>query len=155
MSKINRGMTIPDLNHVIRHVPWSKLLKDENDTVLGILPQAFALRDGEDGLSVNWVEHYQGNFDEQIVKTVQDIRSAVKVGPKSAFGVSTVLAVKEVYKNTTKSIKVVYWPNLKNPSHTLIRHLPAEDIALLDALSKEAFSRLIHNSNILDKIAES
>lgn len=148
MSKINRGMTIPDLNHVMRHVPWSKLHKDENDNILGILPQAFALRDGEDGLSVNWVEHYEGSFDEQIVKTVQDIRVTVKVGPKGAFGVSTVIAVKETCKNTTKSIKVVYWPNSKNPSHTLIRHLPAEDIALLDALSKEAFSELIHNSDI-------
>ena len=148
MSKINRGMTIPDLNHVMRHVPWSKLHKDENDNVLGILPQAFALRNGEDDLSVNWVEHYGGYLDEQIVKTVQDIRVAVKVGPKSAFGVSTVLAVKEACKNTTKSIKVVYWPNSKNPSHALIRHLPAEDIALFDALSKEAFSRLVHNSNI-------
>lgn len=148
MSKINRGMNVPDLDHVMRHVPWSKLHKDENNKVLGVLPQAFALRDGEEGLSVNWVEHYEGSLDEKIVRTVQDIRAAVKVGPKSAFGVSTVIAVKETCRNTTKSIKVVYWPNSRNPSHTLIRHLPAEDLALLDALSKDAFSELIHNSDI-------
>lgn len=148
MSKINRGMTIPDLNHVMRHVPWSKLHKNENDKVLGILPQAFALRDGEDGLSVNWVEHYEGSLNEQIKKTVQDIRIAVKVGPKSAFGVNTVIAIKEACKNTNKSIRVVYWPNSNNLSHTLIHHPPAEDMALLDALSKEAFTELIHNSDV-------
>ncbi len=149
MSKIRRGMSIPDSNHVMRHVFWNKLHKDENNKVLGILPQAFALRDIDEGsLSVNWVEHYEGSFNEQIEKTVQDIRIAVKVRPKSAFGVSTVIAVKEACKNTTKAIRVVYWPNLNNPSHTLIQHLPAEDLALLDALSKEAFTELIHNSDI-------
>lgn len=148
MSKINRGMNIPDSDYVLRHVPWSKLQKDESNNVLGILPQALALREGEDGLSVNWVEHYEGGFDEKIVKAIQDIRIAVKVGPKAAFGISTVIAIKDASRNTTKPIKVVYWPNPTNLSHTLIRHLPAEDIALLDALSKEAFSKLIYNSDI-------
>lgn len=150
MNKIKQGMVIPDFNHVMRHVPWNKLHKDENDNVLGILPQAFALKDGEDGLSVNWVEHYEGSHNEQIEKTVRAIRAVMDVRPKSksAFGVSTVIAVKEACKNTTKAIRVVYWPNLNNPSHTLIQHLPAEDLALLDALSKEAFTELIHNSDI-------
>jgi hypothetical protein len=149
MSKINRGMAIPDLNHVMRHIHWNKLQKDENNNVLGILPQALALRACDEGaLSVNWVEYYDGTYDEKINKTVQDIRKAVKVGPKSAFGVSTVHAIKEACKNTSRLIKIVYWPNLNNHSHGLIQHLPNDDMALLDALSKEAFSVLIHNSAI-------
>lgn len=132
----------------MRHTSWTKLQRDGDDNVVGILPQAFALRDGEDGLSVNWVEHYEGHFDEKIIRTIQDIRTVVKVGPKSAFGVSTVQDIKAVCKNTAKLIKVVYSPSLKNPSHTLIRHIPAEDMVLLDALSKEAFTKLIHNSDI-------
>ena len=133
----------------MRHIPWNKLHKDEYGNVLGILPQALALRDRDDGdLSDNWVEHYDGTPDEKIKKTVQGIRKAVKVGPQSAFGVSTVQAIKETCKNTSRLIKVVYWPNSRNHSHALIQHLPKDDMALLDALSKEAFSVLIHNSSI-------
>ena len=149
MRKINRGMALPDPDHVMRHIHWNKLQKDENNNVLGILPQAFALRDCDKGaLSVNWVEYYDGTHDEKIHKTVQDIRKAVKVGPKSAFSVSTVQAIKETCKNTSRLIKVVYWPNSNNHSHALIQHLPKNDMALLDGLSKEAFSTLIHNSTI-------
>lgn len=148
MSKVNFGMALPDPDHVVRHVSWNKLQKDENDNVLGFLPQAFALRENEDGLSVNWIEHFDGCHDERIAKTIQELRKTISVKPKSAFGISTVQAIKQTCRNTPKAIRVVYWPNDNNVTHSLIRHLPPDDSALLDALSKEAFNTLVRNSDI-------
>jgi hypothetical protein len=148
MSNINRGMVLPDPNHVVRHVPWNKLQRDEHDNVVGFLPQAFALRENEDGLSVNWIEHFEGCHEERIVKTIQEIRKAINVKPKSAFGVSKVGAIKQTCRNAPKAIKIVYWPNDNNVTHSLIRHLPMDDISLLDELSREAFNILIRNSDI-------
>lgn len=148
MSKINHGMALPDSDHVIRHISWNKLQKDENDNILGILPQAFALRKNEDGLSVNWIEHFDGCHEERIAKTIQELRNVISVKPRSTFGVSTVQAIKQSCRNAPKAIRIVYWPNDNNVTHSLIRHLPVDDISLLDALSKEAFNTLIRNSDI-------
>lgn len=148
MSKINHGMALPDQDHVVRHISWNKLQKDENDKVLGILPHAFALRENEDALSVNWIEHFDCSHNERIVKTIQELRKTINVRPKSAFGVSTVQAIKQTCRNTPKAIKIVYWPNDNNVTHSLVKHIPKEDISLLDALSKDAFNTLVHNSDI-------
>lgn len=56
-----KGWKLPDGDHIMRHIPWSKLRKDENDNVLGFLPQAFQLRPQENSLSVNWLEFFDGN----------------------------------------------------------------------------------------------
>lgn len=148
-------MSLPDTNHVIRHVPWNKLHKDADDNVIGFLPEAFRLREIDEGeLSVNWVEYFEeGSHTQKVEKTIREIRKVKPVGSKSAFGVSPVFAIKQACKNTPKPIKIVYWPTttkdgVPNVTHALIRHLPEDDIELLDALATTAFSTLILNSDI-------
>lgn len=148
MSKISRGMALPDTDHVMRYVSWNRLQKDGDDNIIGVLPHAFRLRENEDGLSVNWVEHYVGSHEERISQVVHELRATMDVRPKSAFGLSMVKAIKQTCRNTPRAIKVVYSPTTNIPSHALVRHIPDEDMNLLDALSKEAFCTLIHNSEI-------
>ena len=50
-----RVRNLPDEHHVIRNVSWRRLRRDEDDNVLGFLPQAFQLRADEEYLSVNWL----------------------------------------------------------------------------------------------------
>lgn len=148
MSKIKKGAILSDHNHVIRHIPWSKLRRDEDDNVLGFLPQAFALRPNEEALSVNWLEIYDGSHECRIKKTIHELRSVQKINKKSAFGIANVGIIKEVCKKNNNSVKVVFTPRSNIPSHSEIRHFSSEESALLEALAAEAFSELIHNADI-------
>jgi hypothetical protein len=74
--KGGKGKNLPDEDHVIRYVPWGRLRKDEDDNVLGFLPQAFQLRPEEDYLSVNWVEYHDGDRESQIRLSVWDMRDS-------------------------------------------------------------------------------
>jgi hypothetical protein len=59
--KGGKGKNLPDEDHVVRYVPWGRLRRDEDENVLGFLPQAFQLRQEEDYLSVNWLQYYDGD----------------------------------------------------------------------------------------------
>lgn len=79
-----RGERIPDSDHIARHVPWSKLRKDEDDNVLGVLGEAFRRREGEGALSVNWVEYFEGEPGQQRIAAVHCMRgSALNTRPNS------------------------------------------------------------------------
>lgn len=148
MRKNNKGMNLPDQDHVIRHVSWSKLRKDGDDNILGFLPHAFLLRPDEESLSVNWLEIYDGNHNAKINKTVVELRATKNIGQKSAFAIGVVGNIKETCKKNNSPVKIVYAPTPNIPSHSEIRHLPKDDLALLEALATGAFSELVLNSNI-------
>jgi hypothetical protein len=152
---ISRGSNLPNDDHVMRYVPWAKLRKDEYDNVVGFLSEAFKLRDGEASLSLNWLEYFSGPRDEKIRQSVEMFRRVRGVGSKSAFGVANVKRVKEVCAASGASrVRVVYEPEEAksgkpaNPAHSGIRHLPRDDMSLLEALASEAFAELVRNSDV-------
>jgi hypothetical protein len=85
---------LPDSDHVMRYVPWRKLLRDGDDNVLGFLPEAFELPN-EEYLSVNWVEFFPDPAT-RIRDCIWDLRKSRKTGAKSAFAVGNVGRIKEV-----------------------------------------------------------
>lgn len=152
---ISKGSNLPDDDHVMRYASWSKLRKDENDNVLGFFSEAFKLREGESSLSLNWLEYFKGTRDEKIRQSVEMFRRVREVGKKSAFGVANVKHIKEVCAaNGASRVRVVYEPEAAkdgkpaNPAHSGIRHLPRDDMGLLEALASEAFADLVRNSEV-------
>jgi len=147
---MERGANLPDDHHVIRYVPWSKLLKDENDNVIGFLAQAFALRPDEESLSVNWLEYFGGDRKTNIRDSVLEFRrTLIKVGKKSAFGIANVKKIKDTCSAVAGvRVRVVYEPSKNNPTHSGIRRLPRDDLTLLDALAEDAFGELVKNSSV-------
>lgn len=145
---VNKGQQLPDDHHVMRFVPWNRLRKDEDDNVLGFLPQAFQLRDGEDALSVNWLEHFDGDRQQQVNKSVHAFRNSVQVGKKSAFGIARVKTVKDTCRASDVSVRIVFAPSHSNSAHSLIKHLPRDDLQLLDDLAADAFTELVHNNSV-------
>lgn len=143
-----KGWKLPDGDHIMRHVPWSKLRKDENDNVLGFLPQAFQLRPQENSLSVNWLEFFDGNHAAKTKKTIQELRKAKHIGQKSAFGIGSVGNIQKICKQNGGEIKIVYAPTIGIPSHTEIRSLPRDDLVVLDALATQAFLECVYNADI-------
>lgn len=145
---VNTGQQLPDDHHVMRFVPWARLLKDEDDNVLGFLPEAFQLREGEDALSVNWLEHFAGSHQDRICYSVRAFRASVQVGKKSAFGVANVKKVKDICRAHEASVRIVFAPSRNNPAHSLIKHLPRDDLELFDELAENAFTELVLNSSV-------
>jgi hypothetical protein len=139
---------LPNEDHVMRYVPWTKLRKDEDDNVLGFLGEAFKLKPDEPYLSVNWLEHFDGDREVKIQAAVKTFRSTLKVGTKSAFGIGNVGRIKEICRVRGANVRIVHEPEEDNQSHSAIRRFPRDDVMLLDALAADAFLELIHNAAI-------
>jgi hypothetical protein len=147
-----KGQNLPDEDHVIRYVPWGRLRKDEDDNVIGFLPQAFELREGELYLSVNWLEYHEGDRDTQIRLSVWAIRGEFErpLGAKSGFAIGNVAKVKQTCQAAGSRVRIVHEPVTNNPGHAAVRRLPRDDMSLLDALATDAFTEAVNNSDIPD-----
>jgi hypothetical protein len=138
---------LPNDDHVMRYVPWTRLRKDEDDNVLGFLPQAFQLRPEEEGLSVNWVEYFS-NPATRRRECVWAMRKARSVGGKSAFAVGNVGKIKATCLASGAMVRIVHEPRDGEPSHSAIRRLPYDDLSLLAALAEDAFVEMVRNADI-------
>ena len=134
----------------MRYVPWSRLRKDENDNVIGILGKAFAPRDDEEGISSTWLEYFQGNQTTQIIDAVHKYRKCLDIRPKSGFAIGKVEDILSACNqdNTRKETRVVYLPNNCNKAHVEVKPMPSNDALLLELLATEAWSQLKLNSTI-------
>lgn len=138
---------LPDEDHVMRHVPWKKLRRDEDDNVLGFLPQAFELRPDEEALSVNWVEFFSDPAT-RVRDSVWAMRKARDAGGKSAFGIGNVGKIKETCLARGIRVRILHEPRGNEPAHAGIRRLPPDDLTLLAALAEDAFTEMVRNADI-------
>jgi hypothetical protein len=151
---LKKNAAIPDDNHVIRHIPWNKLRKNENDAVVGILGEAFKMSEKENYLSANWLEYFSGSHDEQVISTIQEIRNCLVVRPKSGFAIGKVDGIKTLCsEKRNRKIRIVYSPSTTkagytNSTHVAVQSLPEEDMELFELLATEAWSHLVLNSSV-------
>jgi hypothetical protein len=147
-----KNSKIPINNHVIRYVPWSKLRKNEDDEVIGILGEAFKLRENEKSLSATWLEYFQHTIrEDQIVEAVKAMRAngSPVVKPKSGFALGKVNDIQSAcIERKVKNVRIVYSPSDNNEAHVSVRSLPGDDSRLLELLAEEAWAELILNSSI-------
>jgi hypothetical protein len=129
---------LPRSDHVVRHVPWARLRRNEHDEVIGILPHAFQRREAEDALSVNWLEHAEGTRDEQVEIAAKRIAATLRLGGKSRLALSLIGKIHSTCLKHGAKVRIVHEPLPKNPGHASIRQLPREDLILLEALANEA-----------------
>lgn len=147
-KKLHKGIKLPSTDHVARHVPWARLRKDEDDNVLGLLPQAFQLRPNELGLSVNWLEHYPGDHKARIQAVVSNLRANLDIRPKSVFGIGNVGTLEICRDDNGTPVKILYAPTKGIPSHALIKDIHQDDLALLSLIAEDVFKELVHNKDI-------
>ncbi len=147
-KKIGKGQKLPATDHVARHVPWQRLRKDEDDNVLGVLPEAFRLRSGELGMSVNWLEYYPGDHQARLAGVIGNLRVILDIRPKSAFAIGNVGALENCCKQSGSSVKIVYEPTKGNPCHALVRDMNQDDLGLLDLLADEVFTEFVQNKDV-------
>ena len=145
---MDKGSLLPNEHHVIRHVRKTRLRRDENDNVIGFLPQAFALRENEESLSVNQLEYFNGDLDARIRLSILLYRNTFDIKKSCAFAIGNVGKIKEISQQNSASVRIVYSPSDEIPNHSDIRRLPREDFALLEALALDAFTSIVFNSDI-------
>ena len=146
---IGKGSNLPETGEVMRYVSWNRLRKDENDNVIGVLPQAFEHRPDEDALSVTWIDYFGGDRPKNIIASVHQLRSVMCVGESAAFAIGKVGKIKSVCTASgANAVRIVYSPSKANQAHSQIKRVPREDTTLREALAAEAFTELVKNSEI-------
>lgn len=143
---------LPPEHHMVRNVPWARLRKDDDDPekVVGILGEAFKLRDADEGiLSSTWVEYFAGVRKEKIMLAVQAMRaSKLDIKSKSGFAIGNVGKIAEFAFDQGYKIRVLHEPVGDNKAHVAIRRWPSENMEFLELLALEAWSELILNKDV-------
>lgn len=145
---MKKGAQLPEDHHVMRHVPWSRLRRDADENVIGILPHAFELREGESALSVNWVEFHAEEGVDPEVASIQAFRRTLDIRNRSAFGIGNVKEIADVTDERGRSLRTTYSPNSSNQSHSSIKGRPLEDEIAREKLAVRVFERFIKNSDV-------
>lgn len=140
---IKRGNLLPGQDHIMRYVPPARLRRDEDGNVLGILPHAFAHRNGEDSLSVNWLEYFKKDKASNLRSCVDAQRATLAVGKNCMYAVAVVDRVKQICEKKQKPARIVYHPTKGNAAHAAIYVQHNEDLNVMSDLAFE-FEREMH-----------
>lgn len=143
-------MDLPDEDNVMRYIKKRLLQRDESGEVIGVLPQAFELRENESKLSVNWLEFYKNDsFSENINDTVNGFRKTLSVSKNDGFAYGECKNIIETcHNNNSIKAKIVHSPSKNNKSHSSIIRIKKDDSLLMEALASDAFDNLILNKDI-------
>ncbi len=133
---MGRGDRVPDDDHVLRHCPGGRIGRDGDPK-----PAAFMLRENEEYLSVNWLEH-SGQPD--LAAAVRHAEGAVgrfrQLRKSCRFAVLNVGAVKTaIATHAGIALRVEHLPLEGNPSHSgIFGHAAADRILALDIANELA-----------------
>jgi hypothetical protein len=130
---------------VIRHVPYSKLMKDEQGRVVddqgnpyGVTYLAFELRPVDEGhLSVTWCEYFDDSDGHALACAIDLTRKSRSVGPNGGFAIAAVGGIDDFLSAREKKVRFVHEPVEGNNAHALIRRWPADDVELLEAIAAD------------------
>ncbi|MCH8998172.1 MAG: hypothetical protein IID48_07870 [Proteobacteria bacterium] len=124
----------------MRYVRKRQLRRDENGNVLGILPQALELRDGEAFLSVTWLEHFDPQYERGLTQAAEAIRRQLEVRGNDGFSTTAVGGFCDICERFKEKVRVLHEPvNPENTGHVAIRRFPRDNLDLLDLLASDAF----------------
>jgi hypothetical protein len=141
--------SLPDEDSVLRHVN-SQLMERDGDTVVGVLPQAFMLKPGEEYLSASWLEFFAGSRHERLVASVAATAKARTVKPSHGFAIGNVGVVKQACATFNQTIRVLHEPDGNpNPAYVAVRRYRSDDLQLLELLATEAWADWIEAKQYL------
>jgi len=135
---------------VVRYVQWARLRKDgDTDVVVGVLPQAFHLRPGEEFLSGSWLEFFKGTRQQQIVDTVKMFRlSSLPPTTKSGFALGNVSEISDTATKHGTSVRIIHEEEDDLPAHTALRRWPLDNQDLFDELAADVWNEVVLNKSV-------
>ncbi len=144
---------IPDTDNVLRyarkkHLFWDLDSQGKPVSILGCSPELFKLtdKDKNSGLSVNWVEFFEGNNEHRLKQTIQDFCSNYNVEKHYRFTQLNVGEFKKTCEEHSAKTRIIHDAELtksKIKSHSSITQLPQNNDLLFDDLCTLAFKSFI------------
>ena len=123
-------------------------MRDENtNDVIGVFPAAFKMRDGENDLSVNWLQHFSGSKGDRL-RSVRD-HAELELGKNYGFAVLNVGEFKTACESVHGKVRVIHEPTT-DPSHAAVHRYPREHdelFAILANMAKRDFRLVRELSN--------
>ena len=124
--------------HVVRHCRNRQLIRNDQGEVVGVFPDAFALRPMETYLSAVWLECMDGDLSARIQWAHACLSTGLKIRGKDGLGVLSVGRAVAAGVARSAKIKIRHEPGVLNPSYATIRGLPREDDELRQLLAAQA-----------------
>lgn len=145
-----RGDPLPGEDHVTRWIKPKLLGRDDDGNVIVdeagrpsfVFPEAFELRDDEDGLSLTCLQRFGTNLAQQLPAAAEAVRrttASQSLQQKSAFAVGNVQAVRDAGAATNNKLRVIEDPIDGNDGHTEVRRYPREMGPLQTILASQVF----------------
>jgi hypothetical protein len=135
------GDSIPDTDHVLRHVKARFIQGEEIDG------SAFRLRDNERELSFNWMEHYRNHTPDEQLQLIRDT-FPLKLNRKDRFAKLNVGSAKNHVNSGHPEKKTIDFiedeideKDLKIPSHCLMTGEPDIDEMIGDLLAERILEK--------------
>lgn len=125
-----KGDRIPIADHVGLHCRRIDLEVQPDETYGGLKIDAF--RVDNDGISVNWIEHEPGPFEECFEKTCCLFANTRSIGPTHRCAIFKVDEIIRTAEASGRTVAVVHDPvdppdPNPNPAHSLIKGCVCED----------------------------
>jgi len=131
---------LPPDEHVVRYVRKGRLRRDEDDNVIGVLPQAFQHREGESYLSVTWLQHFSAIYEDGLKQSVAAIRRQLTVKGGDGFTLGQVDHISSTCARRDCKVRILHEPVVPlNTGHCAWRGLSGDDLQLLQILADEVF----------------
>lgn len=125
------GQQLPDDATVILHVGKARQLPKDADICEAIDQDAF--RCDDDGISVTWVEHFEG--DEQFRQAAIALKGALKLKKSGVIASAKVGDIRAILERIDVPIVVETDPQQSNEAHCLIKGIAATNLSALLALT--------------------
>ncbi len=127
-----KGDHVPDSDHVSR---FCKPATIDDGIVTGL---AFRLREGEEYLSVNWLEYLACDDRSTQIAALRDVfeRKFSKVSATARFAVLNVGALCAYVRSESRDLTVVHEPERDDESHCGVHGLRLDDEVIADMLAE-------------------
>ncbi len=132
---------VEDGHHLLRHVKWALVRRDENGNVLGLNPQSFMLRDGEDYLSASWLEYFADAADP-VQAAIKNFGEVLRVKPKDRYAKGNVAAIKAACSEHGQRVRVTREPRPGFEAHSGVRQFRNDNDELFELLAAQAWAEL-------------
>lgn len=138
---------LPDADHVVRFIKPTLIVWDETTgAAKGCFPQAFRLREGEEYLSVSWLEFFPGSRTESLRKIREHAEH--KIRGSHGFGILNVGQMHQVAKDVSEKIRIIHEPTDGNPSHSSVRRYPKDKDEFFALLASMAGKDLVLSRDV-------
>lgn len=151
----NKRTLLDDDDTLVRHIPKNRLRVDgETNQVVGILPQAFALRPAtatkpkEEWLSSWFLETFGRSCPANVFDCVNNAREQRDCRRGDAFATANVAELRETCRLHGALVKITHEPNAKDKAYATIRDYDACEQAMLEAIASGPWRNLILNAEV-------